>query len=129
MRKVWGLNTGSVKSAQCHQRLATAATFFRSCVAQSLSRGDGPRHSIHALANYREYNEDLIFRMADQLLSAHAIGAERLRYKHRVSQIGTVSPTACHRCDVLSELCRPIAKPRRWAPPLVTRFGVRPQRV
>ena len=32
-------------TAQYRQRLATAATFFRSCVAQALSRGDGPRHS------------------------------------------------------------------------------------
>ena len=35
----------------------------------------------------------------------------------------TVSPTARHRCDVFTELCSPGAKPR-WAPPLVTRFGV-----
>ena len=31
----------------------------------------------------------------------------------------TMSPTACHRCDVSSELCCPGAKPRRWTPPLV----------
>ena len=42
-------------------------------------------------------------------------------------QIGTVSPTARLRCDVSSELCSPGAKPRRWAPPLVTRFGVIPR--
>ena len=36
----------------------------------------------------------------------------------------TVSPTTRHRCDVSSELCSPGAKPRRWAPQLVTRFGV-----
>ena len=36
----------------------------------------------------------------------------------------TVSPTARHRCDVSSELCSPGAKPRRWVPSLVTRFGV-----
>ena len=35
-----------------------------------------------------------------------------------------VSPTTRHRCDVSSELCCPGAKPRRWAPQLVTRFGV-----
>ena len=45
---------------QCRQRLATAATFLRSCVAQALSRGDGPRHSLHASAYKREHNEDLI---------------------------------------------------------------------
>ena len=31
---------------------------------------------------------------------------------------------ARHRCSVYSELCSPGAKPRRWAPPLVTRLGV-----
>ena len=44
---------------QCRQRLATAATFLRSCAAQTLSRGDEPRHSLHASAYYREYDEDL----------------------------------------------------------------------
>ena len=43
------------------KRLATAATFLGSCVAQELSRGDGPRDSFHASAYYREYSEDLIF--------------------------------------------------------------------
>ena len=36
----------------------------------------------------------------------------------------TVSPMVRHRCDVSSELCCPGAKPRRWAPPFVLRFGV-----
>ena len=54
----------------------------------------------------------------------HAIGAGGLEFKSRVGQIGTVSPTARHRSDDPSELCSPVAKPRRWAPPLVTRFGV-----
>ena len=35
-----------------------------------------------------------------QLLSAHAVDAEGIGFKSRVGQIGTVSPTACHRCDV-----------------------------
>ena len=39
-----------VKSAQCRLRLATAATFLQSCVAQTLSCGDGPRHLLHASA-------------------------------------------------------------------------------
>ena len=60
MREVWGSIPGPVKSAQCRQRLATAATLLRSCVAQTLSRGDGPRHSLHASAYSSEYNEDLI---------------------------------------------------------------------
>ena len=41
-----------------------------------------------------------------------------------VGKSDTVWPTAHHRCDVFSELCCPRAKPRRWIPPLVTRFGV-----
>ena len=60
VREVWGSIPGPVKSAQCRQRLATGATFLRSCVAQALSRGDGPRLSLHASAQYGEYNEDLI---------------------------------------------------------------------
>ena len=48
--EVWGSSPKPVKSAQCRQRLATAATFFRSCVAQALSSGDGPRQSLHASA-------------------------------------------------------------------------------
>ena len=60
VREVWGSIPGPVKSAQCRQRLATVATFLRSCVAQALSRGDGPRNSLHASAYYGEYNEDLI---------------------------------------------------------------------
>ena len=39
----------SVKS----DAVSTVATFLRSCDAQALSRGDEPRHSLHA-------NEDLI---------------------------------------------------------------------
>ena len=39
-----------VKSAQCRQRHATAATFLRNCVAPTLSRGDGPHYSLRALA-------------------------------------------------------------------------------
>ena len=35
---------------QCRQRLATAATFLRVCVAQPLSHGDGLCHSLQASA-------------------------------------------------------------------------------
>ena len=62
-----------------------------------------------------------------QLLSAHAIGARGQGFKSRVGLVGTVSRTARHRCDVLSELCSPGAKPRRWTTTLVTRFGVIPR--
>ena len=60
---VRGSIPGPVKSAQCRQRspVAIVATFLRSCVAQALSRGDEPRHSIHTLAQYREFSEDLLF--------------------------------------------------------------------
>ena len=58
-----------------------------------------------------------------QLLSAR-YRCGRFGIDSRAGQIGTVSRTACHRCDVSSELCCPGAKPRRWAPQLVTRFSV-----
>ena len=45
---------------QCRRRLATTETFLWSCVAQELSRGDGPRHSLHASAKYSECHEGLI---------------------------------------------------------------------
>ena len=47
MRKVWGSIPRPVKSdTQCSQRLATTATFLRSCFAQALNRGVGPRYSL-----------------------------------------------------------------------------------
>ena len=36
--------------SQCRQRLAAAATFFRSCVVLALSRGNGSLHLLHASA-------------------------------------------------------------------------------
>ena len=57
-------------------------------------------------------------------ISEQAIGAEGLGFDSRASQIGTVSPTARHRCDVFSELSSPGAKSRKWAPPFVACFGV-----
>ena len=62
-----------------------------------------------------------------QLLRSHVIGAGGLGFKSRVGQIGAVSPTTRHFCDVLSKLCSPGAKPQRWAQPLVTRFSVIPR--
>ena len=41
-----------------------------------------------------------------------AISEGGLGFDSRASQIGTVSPTAHHWCDVSSELCSPGAKPR-----------------
>ena len=43
----------------CRQRLAAAATFPRSYTAQPLDRGDGPGRSLHDLALYPEYDENL----------------------------------------------------------------------
>ena len=56
-----------------------------------------------------------------------AIGAGGLGFDSRAGQIGTVLPTARHRCDNSSELCYPDAKPPRWIPRHVTRFDVIPQ--
>ena len=41
---------GRSNLTQCRQRFASAVTFLWSSVAQALSRGDGPRYSLHALA-------------------------------------------------------------------------------
>ena len=60
VRKVWDPIPGPVKLTQCRQRLAAVATFLRSCVAQALSRGDGPCNSLHGVIAYGKYNEDLI---------------------------------------------------------------------
>ena len=58
VREVWSLIPGSVKSAQRRQRLPTVVTLLRKCVAQAQSRmRDGPRHSLHALVYFHEYDE------------------------------------------------------------------------
>ena len=49
-----------------------------------------------------------------QLRNAHAIGAGGLGFKSRAGQIGTVSPTARHCCDVSPKLYYPGAKPRKY---------------
>ena len=56
--EVWGSILEQVKSALCRGWLATVATFFGSSVAQTPSRADGPRHSLHALTYFREDDED-----------------------------------------------------------------------
>ena len=58
---------------------------------------------------------------------AHSIGGLGLGFDTRAGQIDIWSPTTRHRCDVSSELFYSGAKPRRWIPPLVTRFGVIPR--
>ena len=47
---VWGSIPRPDRNGHCRQRLATAAKFLRSCVAEALSFGDVPRYSLHALA-------------------------------------------------------------------------------
>ena len=53
-----------------------------------------------------------------------AIGAEGPGFRSRAGQIGTMSLTARHRCNVSLELCCPGAKPRRRAPPLVIAYAL-----
>ena len=56
----------------------------------------------------------------------YSIGTGDLGFDFRDCQIGAVSLTAHHGCNVSSKLCCSLSrlKPRRWAPPLVTLFGV-----
>ena len=63
MREVWGSRPGPVKSDTVSLRTRHRGVFFelRSCVAWALSGGNGPRYLLHALAEYREYNDGLIF--------------------------------------------------------------------
>ena len=56
-----------------------------------------------------------------------AIGTEVLGMIPGPVKSNTMSPTARRRCDVSSELCCPGAKPQRWAPILISLFGVIPQ--
>ena len=44
-----GLIPGSIKSNAISPTDRHAATFLRSCVVMTISRGDGLRHSLHAL--------------------------------------------------------------------------------
>ena len=48
VREAWELIPIPVKSGTASQRLVTAAMFRRSLVGYALSRGYGPRHSLHA---------------------------------------------------------------------------------
>ena len=59
-RGVVGMGLDFPGRSNC-QRLPTAVTFLRGCVAQALSRLDGCRHSLLTLARFREYNENLFF--------------------------------------------------------------------
>ena len=56
---IGGIGLGfDFRAGQIGTVLPTAATlsmFFRSCVAQALSRGDGSRHSLHDSPQHCEY--------------------------------------------------------------------------
>ena len=62
---------GRMIQIQRRQRLATAVTFLRSCVAQTLSRGDGPCQCplVTRFGVCREYNEDLICEVLSSLIN------------------------------------------------------------
>ena len=100
----------SAWAAQLRRNVATVASRWRHCVDLT-----GPG------IEPQTYRTDSV-RFATELTAG--IGAGGLGFDSRAGQIDTVSPTTRHRCDVSSELCCPGAKPRRWAPQLVTRFGV-----
>ena len=74
------------------------------------------------LLNFKHQVDILTGRLARLPSARYRCGS--LGFDSRTGQIGTVSPTTRHRCDVSSELCCTDAKLRRWTPPLVTRFGV-----
>ena len=63
--ELWGSSLGQSNRTQNRQRLATVATFLRSCVGQALRRGNGLRYSL-VVTRFGElspvsYNEDLPF--------------------------------------------------------------------
>ena len=66
-------------------------------------------------------------RLSSQWLKTSLLVREVLGSILGLVKLDTVSPSARHRCDVSSELCRPGANPRRLIPPLVTRFGAIPR--
>ena len=65
-------------------------------------------------------NKNLNF--VDLVVKDIVVAARGLGFNFRPVKSG--SDAVVHHCDVSSELCCPDGKPRRWAPPLVARFGV-----
>ena len=51
VQEVWGSNSRPIKATQCCPQLTTTMTFLRSCVAQVLSRRDGPHYLLHNTAS------------------------------------------------------------------------------
>ena len=95
VREVWGSMSGPLKSAQCRRRLSTVATFFRSCVAQALSRGDVPRNSLQASAYFGEYYEDLIFQFFQNVILANKPDSSKLstKWTHLIPELYKITPT------------------------------------
>ena len=85
-RRSWVPFSGLSNRTQSRQWLTTAAMFLRSCVDQTLSRVDGSRHSLHTLAQYREYNKDLIaFLSSKNGTSKFAWSSGRYKYHYLAS--------------------------------------------
>ena len=65
------IQSSNLRSAKLDIGSTTARydwAYLRSCVTQALNRGDGPRHSLHVSAQYREYNENLVFFLIKNLI-------------------------------------------------------------
>ena len=57
-----------------------------------LSGGDGPRHSLHASAEYREYNEDAIFYLSQSTTHPYVGGNKQVgRHQARMERRKTRS--------------------------------------
>ena len=55
-REVFGSISARTNPTQCSQGLATAATFFRSCVGLAVTHEDGSHHSLHAPTLFQTEN-------------------------------------------------------------------------
>ena len=68
------------------------------------------------------------FRTVGIVIKGYAIGAGGRGFDFRVCQFEhRVSPMTRHPSNVFSDVCCPRARLQRFAPPLVTRFGVIPR--
>ena len=72
-----------------------------------------------SLCQVRFMTSRLLWCLSTSLLATEVLGSIPGPVKS-----DTLSPMACHHCDVSSKLCCRDAAPRRWTLPLVTRFGV-----
>ena len=72
-------------TGQIGYSVTNAETFLRSCVAQALSGGDGPRHSLHASGLYGSSAN--ILRPVGEVVKDIAVGAEDQEFDSRASII------------------------------------------